>query len=277
MGCLGMPNLDFASFALHYQSAGESGPAVVLVHGEWADHHQWDPVVPGLRRSFRVIAYDRRGHSLSTAPGTKGSVADQAKDLETIVTLVGRGPCHLIASSLGAIIALRFTASRPDLVLSLSAHEPPLLSLVANDPRYQPAVGSMRESLLEARRRVFGGDPAGGARIYVDRIAVGEGGWAQLSPESRQTFVANSGCWLAESQDPTALSVDLEMFQGMRRPVMLTAGSASPPLFPAIEEKLAEGLWSVKGHLYPGAGHLPHVTHPAEFVETSLAFCAQSQ
>ena len=29
----------------------------MLVHGSWGDHHNWDPVVPALAESFRVLAY----------------------------------------------------------------------------------------------------------------------------------------------------------------------------------------------------------------------------
>ena len=40
-----------------------NAPTVVLVHGSWGNHHNWDAVVPAFARSFRVLSYDRRGHS----------------------------------------------------------------------------------------------------------------------------------------------------------------------------------------------------------------------
>ena len=45
-------------------SEGE-GPTVVLVHGSWTDHRTWALVVPHLSDSYRVVRYDRRGHSRS--------------------------------------------------------------------------------------------------------------------------------------------------------------------------------------------------------------------
>ena len=39
------------------------GPIVVLVHGGWTDHRTWDLVVPHLSDFYRVVRYDRRGHS----------------------------------------------------------------------------------------------------------------------------------------------------------------------------------------------------------------------
>lgn len=54
---------------LCYELSG-SGEPLVLVHGSWGDHHNWDPVVSGLAESFRVVADDRRGHSAaSVRPG----------------------------------------------------------------------------------------------------------------------------------------------------------------------------------------------------------------
>ncbi len=43
---------------------GEGEP-LVLVHGSWVDHFNWQGVAPGLAGSFRVLTYYRRGHSQS--------------------------------------------------------------------------------------------------------------------------------------------------------------------------------------------------------------------
>ena len=47
---------------LRYEVVG-SGEPLVLVHGSWGDHHNWDLLVPLLVDRFQVVAYDRRGHS----------------------------------------------------------------------------------------------------------------------------------------------------------------------------------------------------------------------
>jgi pimeloyl-ACP methyl ester carboxylesterase len=56
---------------LFYELNG-SGDPLVLVHGSWVDHKDWQLVVPHLARSFRVLTYDRRGHSLSGDRSDKG-------------------------------------------------------------------------------------------------------------------------------------------------------------------------------------------------------------
>ncbi|MGC2372959.1 MAG: hypothetical protein WA484_03700 [Solirubrobacteraceae bacterium] len=44
---------------LYYEERG-SGPPLLLVHGTGAYADIWSPVLDGLARSYRVIAYDRR-------------------------------------------------------------------------------------------------------------------------------------------------------------------------------------------------------------------------
>jgi pimeloyl-ACP methyl ester carboxylesterase len=41
----------------------------------------------------------------------------------------------------------------------------------------------------------------------------------------------------------------------------------SPTFFAVILEKLAAALPHARHHVYRGAGHVPHLTHPDEFVQ----------
>ena len=50
---------------LFYELSGSGTVPLVLVHGSWDSHDDWDLVVPRLTDSFRVFTYDRRGHSQS--------------------------------------------------------------------------------------------------------------------------------------------------------------------------------------------------------------------
>jgi pimeloyl-ACP methyl ester carboxylesterase len=62
-----MPHLRVNDVELFYDEAGDGDP-LVLVHGSWGDHSNWQGVVPTLTQSFRVVTYDRRGHSRSGRP-----------------------------------------------------------------------------------------------------------------------------------------------------------------------------------------------------------------
>ena len=60
------PELEFADVngvRIAYEVTGDSDVPLVVVHGAWGTLSNWDLVVPELARQFRVVAYDRRGHS----------------------------------------------------------------------------------------------------------------------------------------------------------------------------------------------------------------------
>jgi len=64
-----MPQQPSVNGTRLFYELSRSGDPLVLVHGSWVDHKDWQLVVPGLTKSFRVHTYDRRatpsarGHS----------------------------------------------------------------------------------------------------------------------------------------------------------------------------------------------------------------------
>ena len=75
-----MPTATVNGVRLFFAHSGY-GPPLLLIHGSWADHAAWDQVVPALAQHFRVLTYDRRGHSQSQRPSTQGSTEDDVDDL----------------------------------------------------------------------------------------------------------------------------------------------------------------------------------------------------
>ena len=76
---------------LFYELSG-SGDPLVLVHGSWVDHKDWQFVVPDLMRSFRVLTYDRRGHSLSERPLGPRSRREDEEDLAALIAALDLAP-----------------------------------------------------------------------------------------------------------------------------------------------------------------------------------------
>ena len=108
---------------IYAESHGEGAP-VVLVHGSWGDHHNWDRVVPGFARTFRTLIYDRRGHSQSEGLPGQGSIEEDVADLALLITARQLAPAHIVGNSFGASIVLKLAAARPELFASLAVHEP---------------------------------------------------------------------------------------------------------------------------------------------------------
>ena len=109
-----MPTAVFNGVKLYYEEAG-SGQPLVLVHGSWTDLRSWDMVVPSLAERFRVVTYDRRGHSRSERPAGQGSVHEDVADLAAVIESLGLAPAHVIGNSFGGSIVLRLAAERPEL------------------------------------------------------------------------------------------------------------------------------------------------------------------
>ena len=87
---MAMPSVN--GVRLFYELYGSGEVPVVLVHGSWVSHHDWDFLAPRLAEGFRVLTYDRRGHSRSERPGAQGSVREDVADLAALIEHLGLGP-----------------------------------------------------------------------------------------------------------------------------------------------------------------------------------------
>jgi pimeloyl-ACP methyl ester carboxylesterase len=266
-----VPALRVNGVELYYELSG-SGEPLVLVHGSWGDHHNWDPVVAPLASSFHVLTYDRRGHSRSERPTGQGSVLEDADDLAALIEELGLAPAHVAGNSFGAAIALRAAIRRPDVFRTLTVHEPPLFPLLAGT--------DLEPALLEVQRRVGavielleGGDHNAAARLFVETIAFGPGAWdAQLAPEMRAVFIANAPTFLDELRDPDALQMDLRALERFDKPALLSSGTGSAPFFGPVVDMVAQPLARAVRVTIDGADHMPHISVPDRYVELVTAF-----
>ncbi len=264
-----MPITTFDDVRLFWEEHGQSGPALVLVHGSWGDHHNWDAAVPALASSLRVLTYDRRGHSQSERLPAQGSIEDDVRDLAAFIEANGLAPAHVAGNSFGAAIVLKLAADRPDLFASMIVHEPPLLGMLERDPMLV-AVHQRIGAVLALLRS---GDLESGARQFVDTVALGPGMWEKLPADMRRTFVFNAPTFLDEQNEPeTAMTVDLSDLSAFNRPALVTDGDQSPPFFARILERILPALPGARRHTFRGGGHVPHVTHPDEYVAIVTSF-----
>ena len=79
-----------------------------------------------------VVTYDPRGLGRSTRSDgrTDNSPTVQAEDVHAVIGALGAGPVELFASSGGAVTALALVTAHPDDVVTLVAHEPPIIPVL---------------------------------------------------------------------------------------------------------------------------------------------------
>jgi pimeloyl-ACP methyl ester carboxylesterase len=201
---------------VYFESSGDAGPPVVLVHGS-GDLRDWAAVVRLLARSCRVSTYDRRGHGPIERLLPRGTLQDDVRDLTAVIEHLGIAPAHVVGMSFGAVIVLNLLIERPDLFSSATIHEPPLFDLVEDE-------------VLPAAR-------------------------------SDSASVA----WPAEAKEPGGAQIDLEALASFGGPLLMTEGDQSPRLLRNVLDQIGDALPRAQRHVFRGAGHAPHLTHPDDF------------
>jgi pimeloyl-ACP methyl ester carboxylesterase len=262
-----MPEVEVNGVRLYYELHGDGEP-LALVHGSWGDATGWAFAVPALAESFRVLAYDRRGHSRSERPDTQGSVDEDGDDLAALLEALDLAPAHVVTNSYGGNVALRLAARRPDLFRSLCCHEPPLLGLLAEDPEGRALAQQGARSLDSVARRIADGDHEGAARQFVEEVAFGPGAWEnELPPEGRETMIRNAPTFLDELRDPEQLAIEAGALNGIEVSVRLTQGSESPPFYARVIDRLEDLVPTATRETIETAGHVPHMTTPERYVD----------
>jgi pimeloyl-ACP methyl ester carboxylesterase len=99
-----------------------TGDPIVLLHGLASTHRWWDLVVPRLP-GYRVVRFDHRGHGGSDTPPGGYDLEHLATDTVGVLDALRIDRAVLAGHSLGAAVALRVAAARPDRVTALACVE----------------------------------------------------------------------------------------------------------------------------------------------------------
>lgn len=107
-----------------YQQAGDTGAAVVLVHGFGASWGHWRKNLPVLGESCRCYAIDLIGFGGSDKPqpGTVDYTFETwGKQLADFCREVVGSPAFLIGNSIGCIVVMQTAVDYPELALGVAA------------------------------------------------------------------------------------------------------------------------------------------------------------
>jgi pimeloyl-ACP methyl ester carboxylesterase len=103
------------------QDGPRDAPALVLIHGLGASTRWWDPVVPMLASSYRVIRIDLLGHGRSAKPAGGGyAIPQQAHRVGQALDRLGVKHAMLVGHSTGGYVATALAEQRGDLVTALA-------------------------------------------------------------------------------------------------------------------------------------------------------------
>jgi len=207
-----------AGLVLDGEIAGQ-GPPVVLLHGLSATRRN---VVQGsralLRRGYRLIAYDARGHGASS-PAPSYDYPGLIEDLEAVLADLGLDRVALVGSSMGAATAMAFALRHPERAAAVVQVTP------AYDGRAR--TGNVDDGAWDA---MASGLETGGVDAFVDVAQPGGAGegWKQIAREAiRQRMERHDHPFevaQALRQMPRSAAWDgLEALQRVQTPVLIVA------------------------------------------------------
>ena len=116
------------------------------------------------------------------------------------------------------------------------------------------------------------GHHRGAAEHFIEHVALGPGTWDRLPAAFRSVLEANAPTYLDELADHTGLTIDAAALATSGVPLLLTHGTESPALFPAVITELVRLVPTARVEVLAGAGHIPHATHPDEWAARLMAF-----
>jgi 3-oxoadipate enol-lactonase len=91
-------------------------PWLVLIQGMGLDRSGWGPVLPKLRRHFRLVLVDSRGSGRSDLPAGSFDVCDMAADVLAVLDHAGVRRAHVMGASLGGMVAQELAIDHPERV-----------------------------------------------------------------------------------------------------------------------------------------------------------------
>lgn len=147
---------------------GGDGPPLVLLHPNGFCAGVFDPLAQIVRREYRTIGIDLRGHGTSDAPTTyeECGFAAAAGDVVAVLDALGLDEVLILGESLGGGTGILVDRLRPGLVRRLLLCEPIAMPSVDGLPG---AEGENHMSAMARRRRAVWADRATVRESYGSR------------------------------------------------------------------------------------------------------------
>ena len=255
--------LQVKQSGLSFECAGE-GEVVVFLHGFGLDLRMWNSQFEAFQSTFRVIRYDLRGFGRSSAPPVCKYAHED--DLKALLSHLGVTSAHVVGSSMGGRMALRFAAAYPKMVQSLALADSALDGYAWSE-EWQRRWKAMCETakagrIAEAKRQWFEHPLFDSARAVPSCASL-------LS-----TMIGEYSGWHWQGTD-TALTpspVLSERLHEICSPSRVITGARDIPDFQAIGNRLAARLPRTHREIIENSGHLVNLEAPDIFNRILLEF-----
>jgi pimeloyl-ACP methyl ester carboxylesterase len=267
-----MPNVSTNGIRLAYERTGR-GERVLMIMGQAAGGNVWSMYqVPALESAgYEVITFDNRGVPPSDVPPGGYSLADLVADTAGLIEALDAGPCRLVGTSLGALIAIELAISRPDLVTCCA-----LMAVRARSDAVRRAVSAGERALLKGGIQL---PPAYEASVSVlqmfspatlnDDSTISA--WLDIYEMSAARRAAASG------QDAIDLTSDRrDALRAVAVPCRVIAFSDDLMCPPHLCAEVAEGIPECDYVEISSCGHLGYLERPDEVNSAIIEFLSKN-
>ncbi len=259
---------------LHYLDwEAEGKTPLICLHGLTGHAHAWDDFGDAMAPSYRVIAWDQRGHGDSEWAQDGYEREKDVADLAAFIKALELQRVVLCGHSSGGWIALLYAVDHPDSVERLIMVDigPEITQEAVNEFRSRPPAPDEFASLEEAVAYARGRNPwASDERLRRDVLGrlrrVPDGGWRWKTDPAHYTRGPR------DSADPKAIALYWRALGDVSCPVLLVRGAESKSISDEILQRMSQTAKRFSSVDVAGAGHLVPVDQPERLIEAVKTF-----
>ncbi|HQU17065.1 MAG: pimeloyl-[acyl-carrier protein] methyl ester esterase [Chromatiales bacterium 21-64-14] len=243
---------------LHVECRG-AGPDVVLIHGWGLDGSIWDTTAAWLAPRFRLWVVDLPGHGLSPLADARAFQLDAVADAVRAAVPPG---AVWVGWSLGALVAMAAAVTGP--------HAVARLALVAGTPRFTCAPDwpyGIRADVLDTFAADLERDYEGTLNRFLSLQTRGSAAARATLRTLRRRPVRHAPA-LDALRGGLALLRDTDLrarLHALSVETLVLAGGRDTLVPAAASQALARALPRARIEMFPEAGHVPFLSHPAAF------------
>jgi pimeloyl-ACP methyl ester carboxylesterase len=261
--------------AMHVERYGHGGTAVILIHGFATSSFLWRNVAPGVTDAgHTAYAVDLFGHGESDRPfDADFGIAAQAEYLDAAMTALRVARGVLVGVDLGADVALRLAATRPERVEKLLLINPPVFDeLPAKDVTQLQR--NTAKFAFRTTRGILGAAPLIEAVLKKSVSDPEKHMPTKLIARYLAPFVGKDGTNHLLSLASSISGEDLEDIdlRSIHVPALVIWGEDDPFVEGRVAEKLTNALPDGRLVRMPGVGRLLPEENPERLVELLLDF-----
>src|SRR5581483_3168995 len=266
-----MPFVRAADLVVQYDLSGAAGaPVLMLANSLGTSFHMWDPAVPALAASYRVLRYDMRGHGLTSCTlgedAAAATVARRADDAVALLDALGIARVRFAGVSIGGMVGQRFAAVHPERVESVALCATG--NVIGPPSRWDARMETIRAGGLAA---IADGVMSG---WFTERMRREEPDVVQgFSTMLQRTPVDGylEGCRAVRDADLRADDARI------RARTLVVSGAEDPSTTPAAGEALAAAVPGARFVTIDGAAHIIPAEQPDALARTLLAFFEEAR